>query len=408
MSENKTKSPRFVLYSGAYLNKGGAAIAYGTLKVLTKLDIIDGSIIDPEPQFPIEFFDSYNLNQIYRYSDTLSTVPLKSISPIYLAKPFIKCLLNSNMPDIKNLHASPIWHIGDSPFSDYRSSLSIIGQVIALHSLKRSINGKVIIGGISLEYPRTKIGELVLKHFFKSVDYFYIRGTQTRNNLIKLGVPKEKMSIICDFAYHLDKHATPKTDTVCEPIRNSDKNTIALILRDYSSGSEKQNYINNLKHLISELENTYNVFLIPTSYAYLIPENDLIFVEKLGVKSHQIVNIRDFTPEEIISIFSNFDIIISTRLHGAVIGSLANVPTIHLYEGRKSLEVITEIFGKKTVPLVKLSAFANSDGPDKMIETIKDITLRKKAISEKMKSCIKIAREKAIDELKYSLQKIFQ
>ena len=188
MSENKIKSPRFVLYSGAYLNKGGAAIAYGTLKVLTELDMIDGSIIDPEPQFPIEFFDSYNLNQIYRYSDTLSTVPLKSISPIYLAKPFIKCLLNSNMPEIKNLHASPIWHIGDSPFSDYRSSLSIIGQVIALHSLKRSINGKVIIGGISLEYPRTKIGELVLKHFFKTVDYFYIRGTQTRNNLFKLGM----------------------------------------------------------------------------------------------------------------------------------------------------------------------------------------------------------------------------
>ena len=146
--------------------------------------------------------------------------PLKSISPLYTFNPFIKCLIKSYSPQIRQLSGIPLWHIGDSPFSDRRSCLSIVGQVIALQSLKTAINGKVIIGGISLEYPRTKIGELALRHFFKSVDYFFIRGSQTYNHLLKLGVPQDKMSKICDFAFHLDKKIVKSPTNVLNKLEN--------------------------------------------------------------------------------------------------------------------------------------------------------------------------------------------
>jgi polysaccharide pyruvyl transferase WcaK-like protein len=330
--------------------------------------------------------------------------PLKSVSPLHTFNPLVKCLIKSCGPQVKQLHGIPLWHIGDSPFSDRRSCLSIIGQVIALQSLKTAINGNVIIGGISLEYPRTTIGEITLRHLFKSIDYFFIRGSQTRNHLLKLGVPQDKISTICDFAFHLDKKNSEESDKCSERVRKSDKHTIALIIRDYSHGICRENYIKNIKKLVIELERDYDLFFIPTAYSFFTPENDLIFLEQvLHAEPRQILNIKDFSPEEIISIFSNFDVVISARLHGAVYGALANVPTIHLYEDRKSLEVISEIFGE-IVPLIKLSDFAGRDGLNEVVKFVKDFLLKKNEISSEINMCIKIARASAINELMYSFE----
>lgn len=403
MIDKTFENSRLVLYGGTYLNKGGAAIAYGTLKVLRELGIDYEYVIDPEPVFSAEFFTSFNLTPIYRYSDVLCKKPLKSVSPLHTFNPFIKCLLKSYSSQVKQLHGILLWHIGDSPFSDRRSCLSIIGQVIALQSLKTAINGKVIIGGISLEYPRTKIGELTLRHFFKSVDYFFIRGSQTHNHLLKLGVPQDKMSKICDFAFHLDKKNSEESDKCSEQVRKSDKHTIALIIRDYSHGIHRENYISNIKKLASEFESDYDLFFIPTAYSFFTPENDLVFLEQvLCAQPRQILNIRDFSPEEIISIFSNFDVVISARLHGAVYGALANVPTIHLYEDRKSLEVITEIFGE-IVPLIKLSDFAGNDGVNEIITIVGDLLRKKDEISPEIKSRIEDVRRESINTLKSTL-----
>ena len=212
------------------------------------------------------------------------------------------------------------------------------------------------------------------------------------------------MSKICDFAFHLDKKNSEESDKCSEQVRESNKPTIALILRDYSQGMRRENYIKNIRKLVSELERDCDIFFIPTAYSFFTPENDLVFLEKvLCAESRQILNIKDFSPEEIISIFSNFDVVISARLHGAVYGALANVPTIHLYEDRKSLEVITEVFGE-TVPLIKLSDFAGSDGLNEIIKIVGNLFREKDEISSEIKLRIKVARESTIDELKYSFE----
>ncbi len=404
MEKESSIKRTLTIYGGTYLNKGGAAIAHGTLKVLRELGIGYKYIVDPEP-FPTEFFTLYNLTPIYRYSDVLCVKPMPSISPIYTFKPFIKCLVNSYSSSVRQLYGIPVWHIGDSPFSDRRSRLSILGQVAALKSLKAVVNSKLIIGGISIGYPRTKTGELALRNFFKSVDYFFIRGLETRNTLRKLGVPDEKMSIICDFALHLDKKDSSESNKYSRLIRGFNKPTVGLILREYSYGPYRENYVKSIKKLISKLlEHDYKVFFVPTSYEYLIPENDQIFLEKvLNVNYHDIIDIKNLSPEEIISVFCNFDIVVSTRLHGAIYGTLANVPTIHLYEDPKSLEVVTNIFGD-IVPLIKLSDFAEGKSIDKIVEMTSDLMRRKEEILFETKSRIKSARESSINELKYILE----
>ncbi len=387
------------LYGGAYLNKGGTAIAYGTLKVLKELNIDHRYIIDPEP-FSSDFFKSQDLIPIYRYSDVLSRKPMPSISPRYTFEPLIKCLVNSYSPEIRRLHGAPIWHIGDSPFSDKRSSLSIVGQVIALRSLKNVIGGKVVIGGISLGYPRTKVGMTVLRDFFKSVDHIFVRGSKTRVTLMRLNVPDEKMTEICDFAYHLNMKSSNRSKKYASLIKNADKPSVALILRDFASGQLRLSYLNAIRRLIQNLtELGYNILFIPTSYAYLVPENDQIFLKNiLNINDSNILMIKDLTPEEIIHLFSSFDFIISARLHGAVYGTLANVPTIHLYEEKKSLEVITDIFGE-TIPLIKLSDFAEGDGLDRVLNSMVKLIRHKDTVATNIRLCIENARRESLSRL---------
>ncbi len=401
---DESHEKNLVLYGGAYLNKGGTAIAYGTLKVLKELNINFNYMIDPEP-FPSEFFLSYNLTPIYRYSDVLTKRPMPSISPIYTFEPFIKCLINSYNPQIRQLRGNTIWHIGDSPFSDKRSSLSIIGQVIALSSLKKAVGGKAIIGGISLGYPRTKIGIRVLRDFFKSIDHIFIRGLETCETLKRLDVPSNKMTQICDFAYHLDMKSSSRSNKYSSLVKSTGSQAIALILRDYAEGQVRIDYIHSIKGLVSKLnEIGYRIFFIPTSYAYLIPENDLIFLEKvLNISDSEILDIRDLTPEEIIHVFSNFSFIISTRLHGAVYGTLANVPTIHLYEERKSLEVIRDIFGE-TIPLINLSDFSKAGGVNRIISLLEILEKERNVITSRIKYSIERARRESLTILNDSIE----
>lgn len=312
--------------------------------------------------------------------------------------------MNSYSKSIKELDDIPIWHIGDSPFSDQRSYLSVVGQVIALNTLRNATKGKVIIGGISLDYPRTKIGELALKNMFNKIDYSFIRGEYTHKNYKKLGVANDQMSIICDFAFHLNKNDSNASKSISNTINETNKPSIALILREYSSGETRENYITNFKKLILLLENKgFNVYLIPTSYAYLVPENDQTFIKKIiQPNPEKIINIKDLTPGEIISVFTNFDAIISTRLHGAIYGTLAHVPTIHLYEGGKSLEVIGDTFGD-TIPLIKISDFVSQSGLNNIINILDNID---KENSNKIKSCIEEARKQSIPVIKNNLDNI--
>ncbi len=390
---------KFVLYGGTYLNKGGAAIAYGTLKALREIDVNFQHIIDPEPFFP---FDSLSLNAIYRFSDVLSIKPIDSITPISTFNPFIKCLLKSYSREINQLKGFHIWHIGDSPFSDSRSALSVVGQVMALESLKRAVKSEVIIGGVSIDYPKTRLGKHIIKKYFGDY-YFYVRGKYTFKNLLDLDVPKKNMVTICDFAFHLNRTESERIKQLTNTHMESEKPLVALCLRDYSHGEKRQKNIECIKKLIQILREDYKVFLVPTSYAYLKPENDYIFVKDiLQIDDEDIIIVRDMTPGEIIYLFSFFDIVISSRLHGAVLGALSNVPTIHLFEGGKSLEVLGEVFGE-ILPLILISDFIKDGGIEELVTLISTMIEMDNDLSSQLNTCIKIAKANSIVRLRETI-----
>jgi polysaccharide pyruvyl transferase WcaK-like protein len=397
------KDEDLLLYGGTYLNKGGAAIAYGTFKALSDIRVNYRTIIDPEPFFA---FNSLNLRPIFRYSDILSMSPLKSVKLRYTYKPFIKCIVNTYNPEIYELKGLPIWHIGDSPFSDSRSFLSVAGQIVALESLRKVIKSKVIIGGVSIDTPKTRVGRYLMEKHFKNY-YFFVRGNYTFKNLLRLGVPESSMVRMCDFAFQLTGIRNKATEEVSRIISEFNKPKIALCLRDFSIGDNAANNLASIKKFIVILKDHYSLFLVPTSYAYLNSENDQLFSQqKLNMANCSMLDIKNNTPEEIIDIFGNFDLVISSRLHGAVYGALANVPTIHLYEGYKSLEVIGDSFGD-TIPLVKLTDFAKGKNIEELISLIARMISNKEDISYKLKRLVKNAKDFSIKEIDHSLNKYF-
>ncbi len=397
-----------ILYNGTYLNKGGAAIAYGTLKILRELGLKFKYIVDPDPNFP---FKAMGLIPIYRYSDTFSVNPIPSVNPIYTAKPFVRCLANSFSKDLLSFKGVPIWHIGDSPFGDTRSGLSIVGQIFSLSSLKHSLGSRAVVGGVSLAQPVTKIGKLTLPRFFKyDVDYVYTRGSYTNDNLASWGVAKNKYSPICDFAFHLDADDTyslsPGIRKTFECFSNGGPK-IALVLREFKINGSSDEYISKITSFVKDLENAgYDVYYVPTTYAFLIPENDYRYlVDVLHVSQDKIIYIRDNTPGEIISILSNFDCVISTRLHGAILGTLAHVPTIHLYEGGKSLEVLREVYGD-LVPMINLYDFTMQYPNLDILSLVGGLLHNSTCLSKNFEDCICQARVSSLRHIESTIHDV--
>lgn len=393
-----------VLYGGTYLNKGGAAIVYGTLKVLRNLGLKFQYVVDPEAQLP---FDELGLSPIYRYSDTFSVNPIPSVNPLYTAKPFARCVVNSFSKDVKQLKGLPVWHIGDSPFGDAHSGLSIVGQIISLSTLKHALKSRAIVGGVSLAHPRTRIGKMTLPGYFKNdIDYTYTRGTYTNKNLKSWGVNEKNYSAICDFAFYNTKDEKYSISAEFQKQLNqsekSGKPKVALILRDYMSGEVSATYLQSLRRLITQLESmNYDLYYVPTTYAFLIPENDYNYMSNiLQVPKDKIIWIKDNTPSEIISIMSNFDCVVSTRLHGAILGTLAHVPTIHLYEGGKSQEVLETVYGNDLVPMVHLSDLTYHPDEVNIPKIIGDVISDTDTISTSFKRMINEATSLSFKHLK--------
>lgn len=393
-----------VLYGGTYLNKGGAAIFYGTLSALRKIGIKFEYIIDPEPFFP---FDLLKLKPIYRFSDELSITPLPTINPLCTIKPFLRCTLNSFDPKIRNLKGKSIWHIGDSPFSDTRSVFSIIGQVYALETLSEVIGGDIIIGGVSIGVPRTKFGNIFLKNLFcKYVDYTFTRGRHSSKVLEHYKIDKSKYSEICDFAFQLDAQKIIHSSEKINKLEESGKPIIALIFRDYSKGNNRERYIKKISVLVDLLCYTgYEVYFIPTTYSFLTPENDLLFIKKiLKIPDSKIINIKNYHPGEIISIFQKFDLVISARLHGAIFGVLANIPTIHLWDSAKSLEVLDEVFNE-SVSLIGIHDFTTTLKINELLNQINSLIDNKLKISFELEKKVFSARKSTIINLEDFFQK---
>lgn len=184
------------------------------------------------------------------------------------------------------------------------------------------------------------------------------RDKRTFNFLQRLGFPANKLSLICDFAFHIDPERTARTDEISSMIRECEK-PVGIIpdvskLKHPNSGFENK-YFQRLLKLVQKLKDRgFSVLLIPLSHTRLAntspyTQDDYeacIAVNRALGMDLPIIQTKNLEPEEIIQIMRDLNCVISVgRLHGAVFGCLANILTIHIYFEEKAL-MLKDLFEK--------------------------------------------------------------
>lgn len=393
-----TKDRELILLGGTYSNKGGLAIVKGTFRVFSELGVSPRYMVDPEPLFPADFFSSRGLIPIYRFSKFLG-----KYSNLNLLIAFINLLKNSFTSQIRQLHGIPIWYIGDSSLNDHRSVISLFGQIASLLSLKLATGSRLLVYA-SMGYTRTKMGKALLRSFLKNVDHLFVRGSASYNNLLRLGVPPKKITTTCDFAFHLDREETVRSRKYSKLINESEKPAIALIFKNPPRHVDRSLYIDAIRRLAFKLRDKYEVFLVPTSYALMPVENDLMFLNEINkINMGHVLNIEELEPEEIIDVFTNFEAVVTARLHGAVFSAMAGVPTYHIYEADNSIDVIGDIFGD-LIPLLHVSDFVQRP-VEQITEMIDKLVRHRDEISQQLITRINMEKKRSIELIRSYFEK---
>lgn len=368
---NELNFHSLALLRALYSNIGDLAIYKGTLNVFSELGIKPKYIFDPEPSFPEGYLQNYNLNLIYTFPTLLEQELQKNRrNPANYLRPTLH--LPNELIQMHNLKKKikHLFCLGGARFGD-RFTPHVIGEILNAYSKTRLLNAKLIIGGISIASQENNyLFKKIYQKFLNQVTHLFVRDNISYDNLRKYHIPSENCSIICDFAYWLD------------PMESACSVNIKTNIDEYSNGSPvigiapgmdissmKMEYKTSWCHLIRTLNSRgYSIVLIPTSHnpKCLTPpydKDDYSFCQSINSElgfNLPIIQTKKLEPEEIIELMKKFACVISSRMHGAIFSTIANVPTIHIYNEKKGLGLFDTFF-KETVSLYSFEHFLDYD-----------------------------------------------
>lgn len=259
-----------------------------------------------------------------------------------------------------------LYCLGGARFGD-KFAIHVIGEIVNACYKKKILNASLVIGGISIASSDNGFlfGKLYQK-FLNQITHLFVRDNISYSNLIKYDFPPEKCSVICDFAYWLDPLKSQRSMDIMAKLDESSKGFPLIgIAPGMDIKSSKTEFLMSWCHLIQTLyDRGYSIALIPTSHnpKCLTPphdKDDYGFCHLINSKLNlnlPIIQTKQLEPEEIIEFMRKFDCVISARMHGAVFSTIANVPTIHIYNEQKGLGFFSTFFNN-AVRLYSLEEF---------------------------------------------------
>lgn len=364
---NERKCNSIALLRALYSNVGDLAIYKGTMNVFSQLCIEPKYIFDPEPTFPDGYLEGYNLNQMHTFPSLIEReLQQNGKSPFNYIRPALS--LPRDLFHMLKLRKEIdyLYCLGGARFGD-KFAIHVIGEIVNACYKKKILNANLVIGGISIATSDNGFlfGRLYQK-FLNQITYLFVRDNISYSNLIKYDFPPEKCSVICDFAYWLDPLKSQRSMDIMAELDESSKGFPLIgIVPGMDIKSSKTEFLMSWCHLIQTLyDRGYSIALIPTSHnpKCLIPphdKDDYGFCHLINSKLNlnlPIIQTKQLEPEEIIEFMKKFDCVISARMHGAIFSTIANVPTIHIYNEQKGLGFFSTFFNN-AVRLYSLEEF---------------------------------------------------
>lgn len=192
----------------------------------------------------------------------------------------------------------------------------------------------VVVYGQGIGPVKKPINRKLIKIVLAKVKLIIVRDEQSGILLQELGIKKDSVQVYSDPSFLLLKEELP--DHISEKYKLNQEvkaftsNPIAaLVLRN--CGEIKQDYKQKITQLIkimdylTEKQQT-NIFLVPFQF-----NNDLSLYDDLRrMISNSEVNYlyEGLNPAQMLSLFSNFSLIIGMRFHAVIFATICNIPFI--------------------------------------------------------------------------------
>jgi colanic acid/amylovoran biosynthesis protein len=204
---------------------------------------------------------------------------------------------------------------------------------------------KLALLGQSIGPFNDGVDKIVAKRFLEEVDLIIFRE-DVSHNYINSNIYKTNNGIISsDYAFLLPQSSYQKQKEKTVGI------TIRPWLRNQPHLFEK--YIDSIIKLIEDLTGKgYMIYLLPFSYLPGL-ENDIVVCDQvlnsLSIKARdrvQKISLRNLSPSEIIDKLDqlSISIMVGTRMHSAILASIANIPPIIIsYQHFKALGISKQL-----------------------------------------------------------------
>ncbi|OWZ84964.1 polysaccharide pyruvyl transferase CsaB [Natranaerobius trueperi] len=173
------------------------------------------------------------------------------------------------------------------------------------------------------------LSKILIRNIVRRVDVLTVRDEESQQVLIDLGITEEQIRVTADPAFALENNKEDSKKLLTNVLNkefNKDQKWLGVSLRPWNDN----HFINEIAVYLDEMtKKGYKILFIPMQYKPDIEVSELVrynmkYSENTDIFTHK------GTPKELLGIFSEMDINLCMRLHGAIFSMKSGVPTIGL------------------------------------------------------------------------------
>lgn len=209
------------------------------------------------------------------------------------------------------------------------ASVAYYGGLVKIAQML-NVNTMVYAQGIG---PLNKnFNKNLVKKIFNKVSAITVRDTFSYNDLITMGISKNKIQVTADPALLLDSISKIEADNIfAESGIDPSIPIIGIAIRPWHAWYERQ--LKAFTSVIYQLAKKYNmqIVLIPfqlSSDLWISREAEICFKTRPDSDVKITVLERPLSPKEMMGIIGNIKVIIGMRLHALIMAAAQNVPSV--------------------------------------------------------------------------------
>lgn len=282
---------------------------------------------------------------------------------------------------IKRMLMTDLFLSGGGTLFQNKTSNRSFYYYLALVFIAKLFRKKVMIFAQGFGPLNGWLNKKLIKFVFNRVDAITLRDNDSYEKLKALGIDPDRMKVTADPALLLDIPSISEGEKLLslEGIKKKGKPLLGIALRDVPKLD-----IDPLIDTIDWLAEKYNY--IPIFVLFQSPQ-DMHGSAKVidGIKGENHLIFRICKPNEMLSLFSQFDLVIGMRLHSLIFALINTVPMLGLSYDPKVGSFMKEI----EQPYVDINR------PEAMKEELERIIKNKESIKQKLAIKKKELQEKA-------------